>query len=80
LSNQPIYSMKVELIQEVRQQLEQLINKGKVAGYKIKHAHLLLKADEGENGTSWPDTRINRHRMQPTAGRLLNLMFRSSTQ
>lgn len=48
----------VELSQEERQQLEQLINKGKVAGYKIKHAHMLLKADEGENGPSWPDTRI----------------------
>jgi DNA-binding Lrp family transcriptional regulator len=48
----------VELSQEERQYLEQLINKGKVAGYKIKHAHMLLKADEGENGPAWPDTRI----------------------
>jgi len=48
----------VELSQEERKQLEQLINKGKVAGYKIKHAHMLLKADEGEHGPSWPDTRI----------------------
>ncbi|MCS7459210.1 IS630 family transposase [Paenibacillus doosanensis] len=48
----------VELSQAEREQLEQLINKGKVAGYKIKHAHMLLKADEGEHGPSWPDTRI----------------------
>src|SRR5438045_3623801 len=48
----------VELSQEERKQLEQLINKGKVAGYKIKHAHMLLKADESEHGPSWPDTRI----------------------
>jgi len=48
----------VELSQEEREQLEQLINKGNVAGYKIKHAQMLLKADEGEQGTSWPDTRI----------------------
>ncbi|UQZ82691.1 hypothetical protein SK3146_01850 [Paenibacillus konkukensis] len=48
----------VELSQEEREQLEQLINKGKVAGHKIKHAHMLLKADEGEHGPSWPDTRI----------------------
>jgi DNA-binding Lrp family transcriptional regulator len=48
----------VELSQEEREQLEQLINKGKMAGYKIKHAHMLLKADEGEHGPSWPDTRI----------------------
>jgi len=37
----------VEFSQEERQHLEQLINKRKVAGYKIKHAHMLLKADEG---------------------------------
>lgn len=48
----------VELTQEEPQQLEQLIKKGKVAGYKIRHAHLLLKADEGEHGPSWPDRRI----------------------
>lgn len=48
----------VELSQEEREQLEQLINKGNIAGYKIKHAHMLLKADEGKHGPSWPDTRI----------------------
>jgi transposase len=48
----------VELSQEEREQLEQLIKKGKVVGYKIKHAHMLLKADEGEFGPAWPDTRI----------------------
>ncbi|MDF2523500.1 MAG: transposase [Clostridiales bacterium] len=48
----------VELSQDERQQLEQLINKGNVSGYKIKHAHMLLKADEGEHGPSWPDTQI----------------------
>ena len=48
----------VELSQEERHQLEQLINKGNVSGYKIKHAHMLLKADEGEHGPSWPDTQI----------------------
>lgn len=30
----------VELSQEEREQLEQLIKKGKVVGYKIKHAHM----------------------------------------
>ncbi|WP_157685412.1 helix-turn-helix domain-containing protein [Paenibacillus donghaensis] len=44
--------------QEEREHLEQLINKGKVAGYKIKHAEMLLKSEEGEHGPSWPDTRI----------------------
>ncbi|WP_185602408.1 helix-turn-helix domain-containing protein, partial [Paenibacillus sp. 598K] len=49
---------KVELIQEERNQLEKLIQKGKIAGYKIKHAQMLLKADEGAHGPSWADTRI----------------------
>jgi len=48
----------VKLSQEERKQLETLINKGKVAGYKIKHAHILLKADESENGPAWSDARI----------------------
>jgi DNA-binding Lrp family transcriptional regulator len=48
----------VELNQEEREQLEQLITKGNVADYKIKHAHMLLKADEGEQGPSWTDARI----------------------
>ncbi|THF80324.1 helix-turn-helix domain-containing protein [Cohnella fermenti] len=48
----------VELSHEEREQLEQLIHKGNVAGYTIKHAQMLLKADEGEQGTSWSDTRI----------------------
>ena len=48
----------VTLSSEERQQLEALLNKGKVAGYKIKHAHILLKADEGEEGPAWTDARI----------------------
>nr|WP_156934177.1 IS630 family transposase [Paenibacillus zanthoxyli] len=48
----------VTLSLEEREQLETLIKKGKVAGYKIKHAHILLKVDEGEQGPAWPDTRI----------------------
>lgn len=48
----------VILSPEEREQLERLIQKGKVAGYKIKHAHILLKADEGDQGPAWPDTRI----------------------
>lgn len=48
----------VELSQEERKELEVLIQKGKVAGYKIKHAQLLLKADEGDQGPSWTDVQI----------------------
>ncbi|WP_167859731.1 hypothetical protein [Paenibacillus cymbidii] len=40
----------IQLSQEERKHLEQLINKVKVVGYKIKHGHMLLKAHEGEVG------------------------------
>lgn len=48
----------VELSQDERTQLEQLIQTGKVAGYKIRHAHMLLQADESERGPCWSDTQI----------------------
>lgn len=48
----------VELTSEERKQLEGLIKKGKVAGYKIRHAQMLLKADQGKEGPGWPDQQI----------------------
>lgn len=48
----------VELTSEERRQLEGLIQKGKVAGYKIRHAQMLLKADQGQEGPGWPDQQI----------------------
>jgi len=48
----------VTLTPEEREELTDLIKKGKVAGYKIKHANILLKADEGANGPGWPDKKI----------------------
>ena len=48
----------VELSQNERTQLEQLIQTGKVAGYKIRHAHMLLQADESELGPSWSDVQV----------------------
>ena len=48
----------VELTSEERKQLQQLIKKGKVAGYKIRHAQMLLKTDQGNHGPSWPDAQI----------------------
>lgn len=46
----------VRLSDDERQQLNALVRKGKTAAYRIKHAHLLLKADaDGEN---WTDERI----------------------
>jgi transposase len=46
----------VRLTGAERQQLESLVTTGKAAAYKIKHAHILLKADA--DGPEWVDTRI----------------------
>jgi hypothetical protein len=46
----------VRLSAEEREQLTALTRTGKVAAYKIRHAHLLLKAEA--NGPAWTDTRI----------------------
>jgi transposase len=39
-----------------REQLQALINKGKVAGFKIRHANMLLMADA--DGPGWSDEKI----------------------
>jgi transposase len=46
----------VRLTKEERRQLDNLITKGKAAAYRIKHTHILLKADA--NGPAWPDEKI----------------------
>src|SRR4029434_5326347 len=37
---------------------ERLLARGKADVRKIKHAQILLKADEAESGPAWPDARI----------------------
>ncbi len=46
----------VRLTDEERAQLTEMIAKGKSAAYKIRHAHVLLKADA--DGPNWTDERI----------------------
>jgi transposase len=46
----------VRLSDEERSQLAELTRKGKAAAYKIRHAHLLLKADA--EGPAWTDAKI----------------------
>jgi len=46
----------VTLTSEEREQLEAMVSKGKAAAYKIKHAHILLAADE--NGPNLKDDDI----------------------
>ena len=46
----------VRLNEEERTELQELIGKGKAAAYKIRHAHILLKADA--DGPNWTDEEI----------------------
>ena len=48
----------VKLSSEERQQLDDLISKGKAAAKTILKARILLKADQGEGGEGWLDERI----------------------
>lgn len=48
----------VELTSEERDQLQQMIAKGKTAGYRIRYAQILLKADQGPAGPDWSDPQI----------------------
>ena len=49
----------VRLSSEERNQLENLVSRGKVAGYKRLNAQILLKADISEEGAAWRDTKIS---------------------
>jgi len=48
----------VELSAEEHVELRNLIDKGKAAAYRRRHAQILLKADEGEAGPAWSDLQI----------------------
>jgi transposase len=41
-----------------REELHQLLAKGKADVRRLKHAQILLKADESEGGPAWSDERI----------------------
>ena len=49
---------RVTLTAEERDELERLLARGKADVRKIKHAQILLKADEAKGGPAWPDVRI----------------------
>jgi hypothetical protein len=49
----------ITLTEEERTQLETVLAKGKAAARKLAHARILLKADSGPGGPSWPDVRIS---------------------
>lgn len=48
----------VSLTRVERIHLQEIIQKGKTSGFKIKYAQILLKADQGNDGPAWSDARI----------------------
>ena len=50
----------VQLSEEQRQALKQLIGSGVAPARKIMHAQILLKADSSETGPAWLDEQIQR--------------------
>jgi hypothetical protein len=50
----------VTLTKEERAQLEQLIDKGKTSGYRIRHAQIMLALDETPENEEWTDKKISK--------------------
>jgi len=48
----------IELTEEQRKQLEEVVSTGKAAARKIQHAQILLKVDSGKDGPSWSDEQV----------------------
>ena len=48
----------LKLTAEERTELEQLIKKGKAAGWKLQRAHALLQCDQGPGGPGWTDAMV----------------------
>lgn len=48
----------VRLTTDERAQLQHLLQVGRAPTRQLTHARILLKADEGPDGPSWPDKRI----------------------
>ena len=63
---------RITLTSEERGELKRLIAKGKTAGYRIRHAHILLAADEIEENKEWTDKSIARayHTTERSIGNL----------
>jgi transposase len=48
----------LKMASEERATLEQLVKKGKAAGWKLQRAQALLKCDQGPLGPSWTDAQV----------------------
>ena len=49
----------IELTEEERQTLKQLVSAGKASARKLTHARILLKADSSSGGPQWRDSKIS---------------------
>ena len=49
---------RVTLDEIEREELRRLLAKGKADVRRLKHAQILLQADEAEGGPAWPDERV----------------------
>lgn len=57
----PAKVYKVTLNDEERSFLNDVTSKGRAAARKLNHAHILLKADQSENGPGWDDQKISEY-------------------
>ncbi len=48
----------VELTEQERTQLKNIVDANRMAAHKRRHAQMLLKADQGEHGPGWADARV----------------------
>jgi len=48
----------LKLTAEEREELQRLVRKGRVAGWKVQRAQALLRCDQGPDGPAWTDERI----------------------
>ena len=62
----------VTLTNEEREQLNNLIAKGNIQGYRIRHAQILLALDEIEENKEWTDKKISKayHTTEKSIGNL----------
>lgn len=54
----PNIKYRVTLTEEEREYLRKLVKKGNTAGYRIRHAQILLALDEIAENAHWSDARI----------------------
>jgi len=49
---------RIQLTPDERETFQDLVQRGRAAGWKIKHAQCMLKCDESPGAPAWPDQQI----------------------